>query len=101
MRNPQLLNALDNLLKDYLPPKQRRLVHSVLTLAIALGAIYLAANGDWEQFAVAVIAALYAGANRANTTPPPPPETEEEISGVVEGAPLESPEEYQEGPVEP
>lgn len=61
------IDILDRLMEDYLSPKARRAVHSVILLAGALLSIYLAANGDWEVFAASVAATLYAWANRANT----------------------------------
>lgn len=90
MKNPAVLNALDNILKDYVSARTRRLIHSLLALAVALASIYLAVNGDWEQFAIAVVAALYASANRANTSPAVP-EDADDISGEVSGNPLPTP----------
>lgn len=62
-------DTLDNLLEDYAPAKVRRAVHSLLLLVAALVSIYLAVDGDWEQFALSLIATIYAAANKANTAP--------------------------------
>lgn len=65
------LDALDGLLEDYASPKARRLIHGLLSLAVALVGVYLAANGDWKEFALALGALLYTYANKANTDPIP------------------------------
>lgn len=65
--NPFVL--LDSLLEDYASPAIRRLLHAIILLAVALVAIWQAAEGDWEKFALSVLASLYAAANKANTDP--------------------------------
>lgn len=65
------LDALNNLLEDYASPKTRRLIHGLISLAVALVGVWLAANGDWKQFALALGALVYAYANKANTDPIP------------------------------
>ncbi len=67
MKNP--LEILDRILQDWASPRVRRLVHGLLSLAAVVGAIILAADGDWVIAALALIAAVYPAANKANTTP--------------------------------
>lgn len=95
MKNPALISALDSLLADYLNPKQRRLLHSLIALSAALFALWFAAKGDWEQFVLLLGPALYAAANRANTSAVTPEEAEE-ISGQVSGNPEPGPYEDEE-----
>lgn len=69
------LETLDNILADYASEKTRRLIHSLIALAGVLVTIWLAADGDWTAFALALGGTLYAAANKANTpavelTPP-------------------------------
>lgn len=64
-------DLLDNVLEDYASPKTRRLLHALLSLAVALVGVWLAANGDWKQFAIALGALVYTYANKANTDPIP------------------------------
>lgn len=61
------LALLDMLLADWASPKVRRLIHGLLTLALGLVALWLAMEGDWQEFLLALVAAVYAGANKANT----------------------------------
>lgn len=65
------LTMLDDFLADYVSPKWRRRIHSLILLAVALVALWRAADGDWEQFGIALAGALYAAANKANTTVAP------------------------------
>jgi hypothetical protein len=60
---------LDSLLEDYASPAVRRLIHTLLLVGVAVVAIWMAADGDWKKFGIALGAALYAEANRANTDP--------------------------------
>lgn len=60
---------LDSILEDYASPRTRRLVHSLILLVVAVVAIWMAAQGDWKKMLVAIGAAVYAEANRANTDP--------------------------------
>lgn len=62
------LALLDSLLEDYASPKARRAIHSVIVLLAVLVTIFLAAGGDWEAAVASLVAAIYAGANRANTS---------------------------------
>lgn len=67
MKTLNPLSLLDNLLADWASPKVRRLVHGLLLLVASVASIYLAVEGDWREFIVALIATLYVGSNRANT----------------------------------
>jgi len=58
---------LDSLLEDYASPKVRRLIHTVILIGIAIVAIFLGADRDWQQFVIALGVALYAAMNKANT----------------------------------
>lgn len=61
------MTYLDAILSDYATPKVRRLVHSVLLLSVVVATIILAADGDWTKALISLAAAIYAGANHANT----------------------------------
>ena len=63
------LSILDSILADYLPPKGRRLVHSLIALGVFVFGIYEAAGGDWDKAIPGLLVALYAAANKANTAP--------------------------------
>ena len=67
MSNLNPFNIVDSILADWASPRVRRTIHALLTMAAAVVSIYLAADGDWRQAAVAFAALLYAGANHANT----------------------------------
>jgi hypothetical protein len=69
MSNLNPFAVLDDILADYASPRVRRLVHSLLFLIAAVVAIWMAAQGDWKKFFIALGAALYADTNRVNTTP--------------------------------
>lgn len=58
---------LDSVLADWASPRVRRLIHFILLVVVAAGAVYFAVGGDWEAFAASVVAALYTAANKANT----------------------------------
>lgn len=72
--NPFVL--LDILLADLVSAKARRVIHTGLLLIVAVVAIWLAADGNWTEFVIAVVAALYAASNKANT----PDESETSVS---------------------
>ena len=74
MPNLNPLVLLDILLADWVSPKVRRGLHNLILFVVAIVAIWLAADGDWWQFLVALVGALYAASNRANTP-------EESVSG--------------------
>lgn len=59
---------LDSILADYASPRVRRLIHTLILLACAGVTIWLGAEGDWREALLALAAALYAGANKANTS---------------------------------
>lgn len=69
MPNLNPLVLLDILLADWVSPKVRRGLHNLILLIAAVVAIWLAADGDWWQFLIALFGSLYAASNRANTTP--------------------------------
>lgn len=87
------LTILDQILGDWASPKVRRLVHSLIALIVALVAIYLAVDGDWVAFVIALGGTLYAVANKANT-----PATELTPAGVDDphGADLDESVSYEE-----
>ena len=60
---------LDTLLVEWASPKWRRTIHGLLTLALALSAIWTASSGDWRVALGALAAAVYTEANRVNTHP--------------------------------
>lgn len=59
---------LDSLLADYASPRVRRLIHTLILLACTGVTIWLGAEGDWRSALLTLAAALYAGANKANTS---------------------------------
>lgn len=61
------LTLLDILLADLVNAKWRRVIHNLVLLAVAVVAIWLAADQDWWQAVLAVAGAIYAASNRANT----------------------------------
>ena len=61
------LHIIDSILSDYAAPRTRRTIHSLIFLLAILGGIWLAAEGNWLEAIAALIALVYAGANRANT----------------------------------
>jgi hypothetical protein len=61
--------VLDSILADYASPKVRRLFHTLILLVVAVVAMWMAAEGDWKKFVVALGVAFYAAANKANTQP--------------------------------
>jgi hypothetical protein len=63
------LHLIDSLLRDWASPRVRRLIHGLILLAVVVGGIWLAADGDWVKFAGALLAAFYAASNVANTDP--------------------------------
>lgn len=63
------LSLLDSILADWASPRVRRLIHGLVLLAVVLLGIWLAAEGDWKKALAALAAAVYAGANHANTDP--------------------------------
>lgn len=58
---------IDDLLTDWASPRIRRAVHTLITLLLALVAIWFAVDGDWVQFAIALGGMVYTEANRTNT----------------------------------
>lgn len=64
------LTYLDELLADWVSPRARRLIHSLLTLSLVILGAWLAAEGDWKRAALSLVASLYAASNRANTGAP-------------------------------
>lgn len=62
------LALIDSLLEDYASPKARRAIHSLIVLVAVIVTIILAAGGDWKVAIGTLVAAIYAGANHANTS---------------------------------
>lgn len=69
MTNLNPLTLLDTILSDYLSPRARRAVHSLILLVAVLVTVFLTAEGDWKAAVGSLIAAIYAAANKANTPP--------------------------------
>lgn len=63
------LDILDAILADWVSPRARRLIHSLLLLAAVVTAGWLASDGDWGEALIAAVAAFYAASNRSNTQP--------------------------------
>lgn len=61
------LDALDAILIDWVSPRVRRLIHSLLLFAAAVLTIVLSVDGDWEQALIALVAVFYTASNRSNT----------------------------------
>lgn len=76
-------DLLDRLLNDYASPKARRTLHTIILLAVALVGIWLAAEGDWREAGLALLAALYAGANKANTPEVSHADVDEDDDGLT------------------
>lgn len=64
-----ILHLIDSILMDWVSPRVRRTIHSVLLIASLLFAIWLSVGGDWKQAVIALAAAFYAASNRSNTIP--------------------------------
>ena len=60
-------DLLDRLLEDYLSPKARRTLHTVLLLVAVAVTSVLTFEGNWQEALIAAAAAIYSWANRANT----------------------------------
>lgn len=60
---------LDTILKDWVSPRVRRLLHALLAVGLVVATAYYAADGDWKVALATLVAAAYAAANKANTTP--------------------------------
>lgn len=58
---------VDSVLEDWVSPRVRRTLHSLILIASILGALWVASEGNWGAFAGTLVAAFYAGSNRANT----------------------------------
>lgn len=56
-----------NPLTDVLPPKARRYFYAVLFVAALGFAAYKASDGDWLEFAAALVVALGGGTAASNT----------------------------------
>lgn len=59
-----------NYLHDVLPARVRKHVYGVLTIALAVYAVWLATEGDWTQFAVSVASAAATAMAGGNTNEP-------------------------------
>jgi hypothetical protein len=69
MNNLNPLTIIDDLLGDYVSPKYRRLIHAAVLFIAFVVMIWQASDQDWKKALVALGAALYAAANKANTLP--------------------------------
>lgn len=69
MTNLNPLHLIDSILEDWVSARVRRTFHSVLLLAAIVVGIYFAFEGNWQEVIGALVAAVYAGSNRANTEP--------------------------------
>lgn len=58
-----------NPLTDVLPPKVRRYVYAVVTLAALVWSAWQFSGGDWQEFVGGLIAALVTATAASNTTP--------------------------------
>lgn len=61
------LTLLDTILGDWATPRVRRAVHNTILLVVVIAGIWLESKGDWKEALGALVAAIYAAANRANT----------------------------------
>lgn len=61
-----------NPLTDLIPARYRKYVYAVVALAAFVYGIYEATNGDWKQFAIALVGAAASALAHANTQPQPP-----------------------------
>ena len=61
------LTLLDSLLADWVSPKVRNSIHTLILLVSACVALWLAVSGDWIEFVIALGGMGYAAQNRANT----------------------------------
>lgn len=64
------LALIDALLTEWASPKVRRTLHALLSLALLVGTVWLAAGGDWTVALGTLVATLYTEANRVNTPDP-------------------------------
>lgn len=73
MMNPftSLVAYIDRLFEDYANPHARRVFHAVLTLAFLIVLVWQAAGENWVEALLALLAAGYTQANKANTAPIP------------------------------
>lgn len=81
------LTLLDSILAEYLSPRARRAVHSLLLLVGLVVTVWLAVEKDWTEAIIALVGALYAGANRANTPAEP---TVSEVADALDAAGVEA-----------
>lgn len=64
------LTLIDALLTEWASPKVRRSIHALLSLALIVATVWVAAEGNWEVALGTLIATLYTEANRVNTPEP-------------------------------
>lgn len=60
---------IDDILADYASDRTRLLIHRLILLVMIAVTIWQASDGDWKVALGTALAALYAGANGANTPP--------------------------------
>ena len=58
---------MTNPLTDLIPAKYRRYVYAVAACILFVYGLYLAADGDWVAFALAIIGSLVPATAHANT----------------------------------
>lgn len=83
MSNLNPLALLDVVLADWASDRVRRLVHGVVLLAMFLVTVWLGVEGDWKEALLTLAAAIYAGANRANTANPQEHDPEAMVLPIV------------------
>lgn len=71
------ITLLDQLLADYASPRVRRFIHALVLLVVTIVTVWLGAEGEWKEFGIALVTALYAAANKANT-----PATDLDLAGA-------------------
>ena len=74
---------IDALLTEWASPKVRRSIHALLSLALIVATVWVAAEGNWEVALGTLIATLYTEANRVNT---PDPDEDDDPSDAEEDA---------------
>lgn len=61
-----------NPLTDLIPAKYRKYLYALVSLAAVVYGVYEASNGDWKQFAVALVGLAASALAHANTDQQPP-----------------------------
>ena len=61
-----------NPLTDLIPAKYRKYLYALVSLAAVVYGVCEASNGDWKQFAIALVGLAASALAHANTNPQPP-----------------------------